>query len=285
MHLPYTVWLRQDEWRKELEALIAEIPTVLKDDVKEEEDRELAIERLRDAIAKRWVAVRNIASTAHATEVEEAIQSTKVVIAGLVSKYGAELVFAPIADLWQPVVPTVAEAIVVQGAAPGDEEAEEDATSSRKSTVSSEKMLPHDIKYLATKHGVWTCLVVSWWLVVAGSLFHVCSCRVDTAFLIRCVWDSLHKCQNYLGISQNLGSWRKRCSWRIPQLPCSCRSLPDEDQIHTMVHQKLLWGLHAVGWGIGDGHGETCTWLVLRTPKCSYIYIYIIYVNMGSLSL
>eukprot|EP00435_Cladocopium_sp_Y103_P021196 s1017_g5.t1 len=90
-------------WKGKVEALVREIPEVLGDNPEEERLRDLAIEKVRDVIADRWVAVRNIAAHSHASQYEELVQATKAILAQLVSAYGADIHFAPFADVGCPL--------------------------------------------------------------------------------------------------------------------------------------------------------------------------------------
>ena len=144
-------------WKDKVEALVREIPEVLGEDPEEERHRDFAIEKVRDAIADRWVAVRNIAAHSHASQYEELVQATKTILAPLVSAYGAEIHFAPFADVGRPLPsPPDAHAGEIEGVPHGDND-EGETTSSQVSSVS---LVPHEFRYLTTKAGVWTCLVV-----------------------------------------------------------------------------------------------------------------------------
>ena len=144
--------------------MISSIPEVFEDDPALEKDRSLAIKRFRNTIADRWVAVRNIAIQSHAAEYDELVVQTKRVISEIVSAYGAELPFAPFADVVfafpDPVALGMENSILV---AYDDVPDENHSTSSKKSRSSSKsEMLPHEYRYISTKEDTWTCLVVAW---------------------------------------------------------------------------------------------------------------------------
>ena len=165
--------MRQDTWKKQLENIISSIPEVLEDDPQQDHLREVAIEKLRNAIAERWVAVRNIAARSHAAEYDEILQQTKGVISELVSCYGADIAFAPFPDIVAPFPDPVALGMEESNMTIVPSDARDDNPSicgsgkSSRGSSTTASLLQHDYRYLTTKQqGTWTCLVVAWWLLL-----------------------------------------------------------------------------------------------------------------------
>ena len=156
----------QESWKKKPEEIISNIPEVFEDDPEKEKERSIAIQKFRNTIADRWVAVRNIAAQSHAAEYDELVLGTKRVISEIVSAYGAELPFAPFPDVVfafpDPVALGMERSVVEFDH--DDVPDENHSTSSKKSRSSStSQMLPHEYRFISTKEDkIWTCLVVAW---------------------------------------------------------------------------------------------------------------------------
>lgn len=148
----------QEVWVHELEQLVKAIPEVFDDNPIQEADREAAIARFRDAIACRWRAVRNTASTAHQNEFENLCASTNEVIKNLMTTHGQELVFAPVPEIPFRLPDSDAEGKHQRTST------ESHAAASSRSTASSTKasVTPHVYRFLTTSEGTWTCLKASW---------------------------------------------------------------------------------------------------------------------------
>lgn len=142
-----------------------DIPEVLSDSLEEDKKREVAIEAFRDAIAERWVAVRNIASHSHSNQYEGVVQSTKAILAGLVSCHGADIHFAPFANIANPFpAPPSGDCDEADPADGQGDGTETTSSGSRGASSSSASVLLHEYRYLSTKTGAWTCLVAPWCL-------------------------------------------------------------------------------------------------------------------------
>lgn len=151
----------QESFKAELLALLRHVPEVLQEDPVEEAARCAQIEKVRDLIARRWMAIRTIASTWHHDQLEEIVAGTKTCIQDLLTIHGPEIPFAP-----DPEVPKVNGLV-----------REEESTSrSGRTSVCSETstllllrqppfLTPYDFRFLRTKVGVWTCLQVTHFLV------------------------------------------------------------------------------------------------------------------------
>ena len=149
----------QESFKAELLALLRHVPEVLQDDPVEEAARSAQIEKVRDLIARRWMAIRTIASTWHHDQLEEIVAATKACILDLLTIHGPEIPFAP-----DPEVPKV------NGGVPEEESKSRSGrrssgseTSTSTSAVSA--TIPHEFRFLRTKVGVWTCLRVTHFLV------------------------------------------------------------------------------------------------------------------------
>ena len=92
----------QESFKAELLALLRHVPEVLQEDPVEEAARCAQIEKVRDLIARRWMAIRTIASTWHHDQLEEIVAGTKTCIQDLLTIHGPEIPFAP-----DPEVPKV----------------------------------------------------------------------------------------------------------------------------------------------------------------------------------
>ena len=78
------------------------MPEVLEDDPAEEAARLAQIEKVCNLIARRWMAIRTIASTWHHDQLDEIVARTKACIEDLLTVHGPEIPFAP-----DPEVPKV----------------------------------------------------------------------------------------------------------------------------------------------------------------------------------
>ena len=136
-----------------METLIQEIPEVVGDKPEEEVLRAEGIEKVRNMIAKRWLAMRTIASNWHADERETALVVTRDTIDKLLKIYGDHFEFGPPGDYFHPM-PGVSSADVCKA----NLEMEESTSSKSSSSVS----LPHQFLFLQTlrRGDVWTCMKV-----------------------------------------------------------------------------------------------------------------------------
>lgn len=147
-----------------METFFRHIPEVLEDDdAAGEAERSSAIRKVRDAIARRWVALKTIGSTWHRSEIEEVLEQTKNVISDLITIHGPEIPFAPDPDLvWLGIevgTPMQQDGIPKTHHS-NSAKSQRSAGSSSGSTSS---MVTHEFKFLRTKAGVWSCLQVSHW--------------------------------------------------------------------------------------------------------------------------
>ena len=142
----------QDSWEKSLEKLIYEIPEDLGNDPSEEKLRQQGIEKVRNQIARKWIALRTMASVWHAAEREEALTNTRDHIAKLISIHGAHFEFSPDADFLVPM-PGITKEEVARNQV---DDVQEIVSSSSKSSQSSH--LPHRFMFLQVRGDVWTCL-------------------------------------------------------------------------------------------------------------------------------
>ena len=124
----------------------------------EETERLKALEKFRDCVADRWVAVRNIAKHSHAVQFEQLVQSTKTILAGFVSTYGGDLHFAPLGDSAVPLQPPPE----IEGNAAGEDEGNTSTSGKVSSAGTSVSMLEHEYRYvkIAKTGAVWTCFLV-----------------------------------------------------------------------------------------------------------------------------
>ena len=81
----------QDEFRKEMDSLFRHIPVVLDDDDAQEKQRDEAMAKARDAIARRWIALKTIGSTWHKGDLDELVENTKVMISDLITIHGPDI--------------------------------------------------------------------------------------------------------------------------------------------------------------------------------------------------
>lgn len=141
----------QDTWRQEVGRLISELPEVLdEDNVAEEDARQLGIEKIRNHIAKRWIALRTIGAKWFAKDREQALASTRECIQNLILLHGDALEFSPDAD-YHVSMPQVQTDSVVKLV-------EDEEVRSARSSGSSASTLPHKFMFLQTGGDVWTIL-------------------------------------------------------------------------------------------------------------------------------
>lgn len=148
-----------------METFFRHIPEVLEDDdAAGEAERASQILKVRDAIARRWVALKTIGTTWHRSEIEEVLEQTKGTISDLITIHGPEIPFAPDPDLaWLGI--DVVDTPMQQDAIPKSNHS--NSGKSQRSAVSSSgstsSVVAHEFKFLRTKAGVWSCLQVSHW--------------------------------------------------------------------------------------------------------------------------
>ena len=148
-----------------METLFRHIPEVLDDgDDAGEAERCFAIRKVRDAIARRWVALKTIGSTWHRCEIEDALEQTKNVISDLITIHGPEIPFAPDPEL-AALGLEVATPMQQDGIAKSNHSNSGKSQGSGRSScgTSFSSMVAHEFKFLRTKAGVWSCLQASHW--------------------------------------------------------------------------------------------------------------------------
>ena len=155
--------------------MIRHIPEVLKEDPDLDLQREQAIVKVRNAIARRWLALKTIGSTLHHDQLEEAVASTKTIINDLITIHGNEIPFVPDPEVLGERQVMVAQddgTVSIKGA----------GSTSGKSSSSSTKSVAHEFRFLRTKVGVWTCLratymnVEPFYIIIGFCLSVFCFC-------------------------------------------------------------------------------------------------------------
>lgn len=149
----------QESFKAELLALLRHVPEVLQEDPVEEAARCAQIEKVRDLIARRWMAIRTIASTWHHDQLEEIVAGTKTCIQDLLTIHGPEIPFAP-----DPEVPKV-NGLVREEESTSRSGRTSVCSETSTSTSAASATIPYDFRFLRTKVGVWTCLRVTHFLV------------------------------------------------------------------------------------------------------------------------
>lgn len=147
-------------FREELDTLLRHVPEVFEDDDHVTEAlREKGIQKVRDAIARRWIAIRTLCLGWHPQKVEEIIDMTKSVVHDLLTIHGAEIPFVP-----DPNILVASQELDCESLNKKMDVSSEKGSSSGKSShksFSSCDMIPHEFRFLRTKIGVWSCLLVS----------------------------------------------------------------------------------------------------------------------------
>ena len=135
------------------------MPEVLEDDPAEEAARLAQIEKVRNLIARRWMAIRTIASTWHHDQLDEIVARTKACIEDLLTVHGPEIPFAP-----DPEVPKVNG--LVREEQSKNPSGQTSVRSDTSTSSSASTTIPHEFRFLRTKVGVWTCLRVTHFLII-----------------------------------------------------------------------------------------------------------------------
>lgn len=105
-----------------------------------------------DLLARRWIFLRTIASTYHASERESAVLNTRECIQNLILVHGDHFEFGPDGDCLVPLPGVTSSQLVAMDEGPADDNA---------SCGSSQRTCAqHQFKFLQTRGEVWTCLQV-----------------------------------------------------------------------------------------------------------------------------
>ena len=144
----------QESWRRHVDRMIQQIPEVIGDDGAEETFHANAVRGFRDALAGRWLAVRQGAVLWHCQERSDMLQSTREIVKGYISMHSDNLEFAPDADVLEHI-PGCDDRQLVQD----DKSVHAMSVSEATTTASSGRsnLMKHKMLYLPVGNDVWTC--------------------------------------------------------------------------------------------------------------------------------
>ena len=152
--------LCQDQFDRSLRELLAEVPEDLGADPADEHQRGLALERIRERIANRWIEVLGSKDKVPNAKFTQLVESTNSTIAKMIEIHGQNIAFC-----LPPSEKQLSCMDPEENGAPPE-------SASNQSSGSGSNILPHDFKFLVNSKSVWS-VCEAWGLEKKNKLLYI----------------------------------------------------------------------------------------------------------------